>query len=102
MENRKWLKRKYPKSIKEVNEFLNDEQLDFFKKHKYKIGRLTENIRKEETYVKGSLCMFKRSNPINSYNYPLHTIIIKCDTNLTESGYNNCWVTPNQVEEVIK
>jgi hypothetical protein len=100
MENRKWLQRKYPKIFDEVNEFLNDEQLQQFKKGKYKLGKLTEDINQEEIYGKGKLCIFKRSNPINDYNYPLHPIIVKCNEKLTVSGYNSFWVSPNQVEEV--
>ena len=101
MENRKWLQRKYPKTFNEVNKFLNDEQLQSFKELKYKIGRLTEDINQEEIYSKGKLCMFKRTNPINDYNYPLHPIIVKCNDNLTVSGYNSFWVSPRQVEEVL-
>ena len=101
MENRKWLQRKYPKTFEEVDKFLNDEQLQTFKERKYKIGRLTEDINQEEIYAKGKLCMFKRTNPINDYNYPLHPIIVKCDDYLTVSGYNSFWVFPNQVKEVL-
>ena len=53
MENRKWLQRKYPKTFHEVNKFLNDEQLQYFKERKYKLGKLTENINQEEIYGKG-------------------------------------------------
>jgi hypothetical protein len=98
MENRKWLKRKYPQSFTEVNKFLNDEQLQQFKAGNYKLGILIENINQEEIYEKGKLCMFKRTNPINDYNYPLHPIIVK--GNNTMSGYHSFWVSPDQVEEV--
>lgn len=100
MDNRKWLKRKYPKTFEDVSKFLNDEQLQYFKDRKYKLGRLTEDINQEEIYGKGKLCFFKRSNPVNSYNHPLHTITVKCTDNLTMSGYNSFWVCPTQVEEV--
>lgn len=100
MENRKWLKRRYPLIFEEVNDFLNDEQLGYFKDLKYKLGRLTVDINQEEIYYKDSLCFFKRSNPVNDYNYPLHQIIVKCSDRLTTSGYNCFWVSPEQVEEV--
>jgi len=34
MENRKWLKRKYPKTFKEFSNILNDQELAYFKKRK--------------------------------------------------------------------
>jgi hypothetical protein len=102
MENRKWLKRKYPENYKEINKFFDDTNLVFFKLGKFKMGRLTTTIVDGEIYTKGTLCIFKRSNPINDYNYPLHTIVVKCiDTNTTQSGYHTIWVTPNQCEEII-
>ena len=101
MENRKWLQRKYPKTFDEVNKFLNDEQLQEFKRRKYKLGKLTIHINQDEIYEIGRLCMFKRSNPINDYNYPLHPVIVKCnDENHTTSGYVSFWVSPSYVEEV--
>lgn len=102
MENRKWLQRKYPKAFKEANVFLNDERLQLFKEGKYKLGALAETIKQEEVYESGKLCMFKRSNPINSYNYPLHPIIVKCNDRLTMSGYNSFWVHPYQVKEILQ
>jgi len=101
MENRKWLQRKYPKTFNEVDLFLNDEQLELFKRGNYKLGKLTENINEGEVFKKNKLCMFKRSNPIKSYNYPLHPIIVKCKETLTTSGYLSFWVSPNQVQEVL-
>lgn len=87
MDNRKWLKRKYPKIFNEVNEFLNDKELETFRKHNYKLGRLIENVSFFDLYPAGTLIAFKRSNPITSYNYPMHHAIVKCDAKLTESGY---------------
>jgi len=103
MDNRKWLKRKYPKTFNEINNFLDNETLIFVKKGKYKIGMITEDIIQEDIiYLKGTLCYFKRSNPINSYNYPLHTISVKDIHNVTLSNYHNFWVTPNNVIEIFE
>ena len=100
MENRKWLKRKYPKSFDKANDFLNDKWLKNFKDKKYKLGKLLEDINEGEVYKKGELCMFKRTNPINDYNYPLHTIIVKCTEGLTASGYHSFWIFPDKIEEI--
>lgn len=100
MNDRAWLKRRYPITFNEVNEFLNDEKLSSFKSYNYKLGILTEDIYSEEIYEKGNLCMFKRANPIYDFNYPLHTVIVKCIEGLTTSGYNSVWVSPNQVNEI--
>jgi hypothetical protein len=102
MDNRKWLKRKYPESFNKVNGFLNDEQLQTFKDGKYKIGETTDVLNEGENYGKGTLTMFKRSNPVNDYNYPMHTIIVKCNDGVTASGYNSFWITPNQCKEIAK
>ncbi len=89
MDNRKWLKRKYPKTFDEVNKFLNEPQLSDFKKRKYKLGRLRNNVIQVQNYEAGQLIMFKRSNPINDLNYPLHYGIVKCEVGFTESGYHS-------------
>lgn len=100
MDNRKWLKRKYPNTFKKVNVFLNNKQLQYFKEQKYRLGRLVCDIKEEEIYKKGTLCFLKRSNPVNSYNYPAHTITVKCSDNLTTRGYNTFWVIPQKIEEI--
>ena len=102
MDNRKWLKRKYPKSFNRVNSFLNDEQLQNFRNGKYKLGETTKELKEEETYSVGTLSIFKRSNPINSYNYPMHPIIVKCRDGLTISGYHSFWVTPDKCKEITE
>jgi hypothetical protein len=102
MENRKWLKRKYPDTYKEVNSFLDDKHLAEFKKRKYKLGRLVSDVISVQKYPKGRLIMFKRSNPINNHNYPLHHVIIKCQKGFTESGYHNINICDNEFIEVVK
>lgn len=91
MEARKWLKRKYPKTFDEVSEFLNDVQLSEFKVRKYKLGRLIRDVStmSDTNYGKGTILMFKRSNPVWSYNYPMHHGIVKCDIGFTHSGYHS-------------
>lgn len=102
MNNRKWLKRKYPKSFNIINEMLNDEQLQKFRAGKYKAGIFTECIAKGDLYTEGKLCMFKRANPIDFDIYPLITVTVKCCTeNFTPSGYHTFYVTPYKVEELL-
>jgi hypothetical protein len=102
MENRKWLKRKYPKSFNDVNEFLNDKQLEEFKKGKYSLARLIKPAwSASNLYEKGTLIMLKRSNPIRDYNYPLHYALAKCSEDLTLSGYQSLGVW-DEVIEIIR
>jgi len=93
MENRKWLKRKYPQTFIEANEFLNDKELENFKRNKYQLGRIVKPTWHVNLYPVGTLIMFKRSNPIRDENYPLHHAIVKCEVGFTESGYHsiNVW-----------
>ncbi len=100
MENRKWLKRKYPKSFVEVNEFLNDSELETFKKGKYKLGRTIKPVWQINLYPKGTLITFKRSNPITNENYPMHHAVAKCDVGFTSSGYHSINVWNEEFEEV--
>jgi hypothetical protein len=99
MDNRKWLKRKYPKSFNEISNFLDDKALIQFKDGKYKIGRL---VMDNFAMIKGELMFFKRSNPVNDYNYPSHPAIFKCSKNHTVSGYHSEWITENYYEEIVK
>lgn len=110
MENRKWLKRKYPKSFDKINKFLNDEQLEIFKKNKYRLGKIITNPNWNfYLYPPGTLIMFKRSNPINDYNYPMCHAIAKCKTKITPtghhpivtpSGYHSIHVFPSYFKEI--
>jgi hypothetical protein len=101
MENRKWLKRKYPDSFDEINAFFNDGYLSIFKKGKRKMGRLVRDIIQEQEYPKGTILIFIRSNPINSFNYPLHHGIIKCKRGFTASGYHSIDIYEKDFEEIL-
>ncbi len=100
MDNRKWLKRKYPETFKEVDEFLNDGFLQEFKKGRYKLGRLVSDIIECQKYKKGDLIYFKRSNPVNDYNHPIIRAIIKCQKGYTASGYHGIRVVESEFEEI--
>ena len=91
MENRKWLKRKYPNSYDELDKYFNDDQLCDFKRSRRKIGRLKNAIFNMDgsMYDIGTLIQFKRSNPIRDYNYPDVYCIAKCDPGYTASGYHS-------------
>jgi len=102
MENRKWLKRKYPKTFKKVDTFLNDGMLIEFKKFNYKLGVLTNDIIQCQTYKKGRLIMFKRTNPVNDQNYPVHHGVIKCQKGYTASGYHSIPVLNQDFKEIVK
>jgi hypothetical protein len=102
MDNRKWLKRKYSDTFEKVNIFLDKTALIEFKKRKYKLGILTKDIIQVQKYKAGNLIMFKRSNPVNDENYPLHYAIIKCDKGFTQSGYHSFWINEDDFEEIIK
>jgi hypothetical protein len=100
MENKKWLKRKYPDSFTEIVEFLNDKELENFKRNKYKLGRLVKPVWYVNLYPTNTLIMFKRSNPIYDVNYPLHYAVVKCEDNLTESGYHSINLFEQDFEEI--
>ena len=102
MDNRKWLQRKYPKTFKEANEFLNDKELENFKKNKYKLGRIIKPTWYVNLYPAGTLIIFKRSNPVKDYNYPLHHAIAKCEIGFTESGYHSIDIFNESFEEIKK
>lgn len=105
MENRKWLKRKYPESFNEINKFLDDERLRQFKQGKYRIGRLTKDVIDMSLnccYRKGELMYFKGANPVNDYNYPLHPAIFKCGKGKTFSGYESLWTCKEYYNRVVK
>lgn len=102
MDNRKWLKRKYPKTHKEVDSFLDDNELEDFKKNKYKLGRLKGDIIQVQKYKKGMLIMFKRTNPVTDFNYPLHHGVVKCQKGFTASGYHSLNLTEGDFVEIFK
>jgi hypothetical protein len=102
MENRKWLKRKFPKSFEKINIFFDDEMLDTFKKGKYNIGKLSEDIIYVQKYKKDSLVIFKRSNSINSYSYPNIHAIVKCQKGFTTSGYHSIDLHEKNIIEILK
>jgi hypothetical protein len=89
MENLKWLKRKYPDSFEELKDCFDRLELDNFKKAKLKIGRLTKDVIHCQNYKKGTLIQFRRSNPVNNYNYPHVYCVVKCQLGFTESGYHS-------------
>lgn len=100
MDNRKWLKRKYPKTFKEVNEFLNDAQLESFRKQKYNLGRIVMPTWYVELYPTGTMIMFKRANPVRDINYPMHHAIVKCEVGFTQSGYHSIDVFEEEFKEI--
>lgn len=102
MENRKWLKRKYPESFERINDFFDDVFLSEFKRKKYKLALLNNDTTNVITYKKDSIIAFKRSNPINDENYPLHYCIAKCDKNLTSSGYHSFNLFEKDFTEIEK
>lgn len=97
MENRKWLKRKYPISFVKVNRLLNDEYLSKFKKERFRIAVLKKDI---GIHKPGEFIIFKRSNPVNSYNYPMHYGIAKCSKGYTTSGYHSIDVFEDDINEI--
>jgi hypothetical protein len=100
MDNRKWLKRKYPESFDQVNSFLNDYYLSIFKSQKFKLGELKNDIQLYD-YKKGDICMFKKSNPVNDYNHPYSYVIVKCGS-FTASGYHSFNIGRNDCKEITK
>jgi len=97
MENKKWLKRKYSNTYEELINFFDDKFLQEFRNSKYKMGKLVENV---GDYSKGSLVAFKRSNPINDYNYPIHHGIVKCSKGYTTSGYHSISIFEKDFKEI--
>jgi hypothetical protein len=95
MDNTKWLKRKYPETFDELHEFLGDFTINEFRVRKFKVGRFVKDFKSlgGQEYKTGTLIIFKRANPVNSPNYPLHFAIVKCDKTITESGFHsiNLW-----------
>ena len=104
MELHKWLKRKYPKSYDNIISIFNDDYyLKELKERKYNIGILSEDIDFVETYLNGSMFMFKRQKEYDcedhSYYYDSDSkwtgefeyyCIFKCiNPNLTSSGYHS-------------
>lgn len=101
MESKKWLKRKYPNTFEELNEYFDRHELENFKKSTMKIGRLTKDLINGNKYKKGTIIQFKRRNPINdSYNYPWVYAILKCKVGYTESGYHSFDITQNDFIEI--
>lgn len=97
MDNEKWLKRKYPYHFEEVTKVLDEERLRELKEQNFKIGRL---VKKTEGHKKGKLIFFKRSNPVNNYNYPLHYAFTKCKKGETYSGYHGFGLHESDFEEI--
>lgn len=100
MDDRKWLRRKYPEVFDEVNSFLDDHQLSEFKKRKYNLGRLVSDMLDMEDYSAGTMIMFKRSNPVRDYNYPMHYAVIKCSDGITASGYLSMSIYERDFKEI--
>ena len=97
MENIKWAKRKYPKTYKKIIPFIDYEK----KIKKYKVGRLLEDLNNSEFYKKGTIFLYRKTNPINDYNYPDIYTIFKCiDSKITFSGFHSFLVYPLNFEEI--
>ena len=100
MDDRKWLKRKYPAMFNELDEFLDDDRLAEFRKRKYKAGRLIRPVWYVNLYPVGTVIMFKRSNPVRDPNYPMHHAVVRCDVGFTESGYHLIDLFEQDFEEI--
>jgi len=101
MNSLKWLKRKYPNSFEELNEYFDKHEIDNFKKSTMKIGRLTKDIVCGEKYKKNSIIQFRRSNPIYDDNHPFVYVVLKCQVGYTQSGYHSFYITENDFIEVM-
>lgn len=102
MNTENWLKRKYPISFTEIRSFFDDSMLEEFKRRKYRIGRLNEDIIRCQRYHKDSLIVFKRSNPATSYNKQIHYGIAKCQKGYTDSGYHSFDIYESDFTEIKK
>ena len=100
MDSLKWLKRKYPDSFEELNNYFDRFEIENFKKSTLKIGRLTKNVFWCQEYKKGSIIQFKRSNPINDYNHPYIYAVLKCDVGYTDSGYHSFNINESDFIEI--
>lgn len=101
MDSINWLKRKYKKSFKELNDYFDRHEIENFKKSTLKIGRLNKDIIQCQKYKKGSIIQFRRSNPINDFNHPFVYCVIKCQVGYTESGYHSFNIQENDFSEVV-
>lgn len=99
MEDRKWLKRKYPDSFKELDEYFDRHELSSFKKSTRKIGRITKDIIQCQKYKKGSIIEFRRS-AITEDNHPYVNCVIKCQLGYIESGYHSFNITESDFNEM--
>jgi len=113
MDLNKWLKRAYPLYKDEILKQLGQRGAEILKngkpresgerRGKYLLGRLVKNIsRGDQKYKKGRLIIFKRSNPVRDYNYPLHHGEIKADPGVTASGYHSFYIMESDIIEIIK
>lgn len=100
MESIKWLKRKYPNSFEDLNNYFDRFELENFKKSRMKLGRLTKDVSCGRKYKKGEIVQFRRSNPINDYNHPWVEIVLKCPVGFTESGYHSFLVSEDCFTEI--
>ena len=101
MNSLKWLKRKYPKSFDELNDYFDRHELEEFKKSTMLIGRLTKDVFWGQKYKKGSIIQFRRSNPVNDYNHPFVYAVFKCQVGYTESGYHSFNITEADFIEIM-
>lgn len=99
MEDRKWLRRKYPDSFKELDDYFDRHELRDFKKSTRKIGRLTKDIVQGQKYKKGTVIEFRKSS-ITEYNHPYVYCIVKCQLGYTESGYHSFNITEQDFKEI--
>lgn len=102
MDNLKWLKRKYPDSFDELNNYFDRVELNHFKRSTLKIGRLVKDVIWCQKYKKGNIIQFRRSNPINDYNHPFVYCIVKCKVGYTESGYHSFNIEESDFIEITK
>jgi hypothetical protein len=104
MDDTKWLKRRYPETFEEAYSFMKGFPISEFRSRKLKLGRLSEDVTTMggQSYKEGDLIMFKRSNPITDFNYPLHYGTVKCKPGVTESGYHSFRIVEREFNEIHK
>ena len=100
MTDEQWLKRKYPETHNEIIPLIKTGDRYV---RKYKVGRLLGDITSCETYTKGTIFLYRKSNPVNYYNHPeIHCLFKNIDPNLTGSGFHSFTIFPVEFETVTK
>ena len=105
MNSDKWLKRKYPKSYDKVREFLDDAELEEFRRYKRKFGIINNDILNCQMYPKGSLFIYNHQKDCDEEGWTgefRYYCIFKCQKGYTQSGYHSFLVWGKLNFEEIK